>query len=116
MKKNLIGVGPFDILRSRVILLQNKCLTENLEIQLDFDRSELQKICLHEEVVELMSSHKHGEKRFTVSNGRICLGCGLKELVNGMNGRFYRILLGHSFFAKSDKFKICFSKFKRFVG
>lgn len=98
----------FRILRSVVIELQTKHDRQELtpvpvkgvKARFDKARKDLQKACRHKQVVELMSSwspRKTPKAKFT--RGRICLDCGLEEMIVLDLSRFYRVLPEPSFFA-----------------
>lgn len=84
-------VSRFKILRGIVIALQDQydrrelasVPTKRAKARLDRARKELQDICRHERVAELMSRWsppKLPKASLIYSNGRICLDCGFKEL------------------------------------
>ncbi|MEK7568499.1 MAG: hypothetical protein AAB497_00100 [Patescibacteria group bacterium] len=113
----------FKILRNIVIALQDQYdeqeLTlhpvKKLKARLDKASKELQEVCRHERVAELMSSwspKKTPKVKFVFSNGRVCLDCGLEELVSEMNCLFYRILPKSSFFTNFSEVE----KFTKFGG
>lgn len=95
MKKTKVKVSSecphFKILRGIVIALQDQYDRQELSsvpikktrARLDKARRELQEICRHERVAELMSRWsppKLPKAGLIYSNGRICLDCGFKEL------------------------------------
>lgn len=113
----------FKILRGIVIALQDQYdqqeLTQvsikKIKVRLNKAHKELQGICRHERVAELMSRWsppKLLKASFVYSNGRICLDCGLEELVSEMKGHFYRVLPEPSFFADFSELE----KFTEFGG
>lgn len=100
----------FKILREVVINLQNKHDRQELtpvpitgvKARLRNALKELQEICPHENIAELMSSwspKKTPKAKLIYQSGRICLDCGIKELTSETKGHFYRILPEPSFFA-----------------
>ncbi len=98
----------FKILRGVVIVLQAEYYRcgitsiDKIKARLNKARKELQEVCPHKSVAELMSvwtPPKAPKADFINSNGRICLDCGLEELVGDLSGHFYRVLHEPSFFA-----------------
>lgn len=116
-------ISRFKILRSIVIELQEEydeqelvpVPTKGIEARLEKARKELQDICLHERVAELMSRWSPSnlpKASLVYSNGRICLDCGFKELPREPGVRFHRILFRSSFFADFSEVE----KFTEFGG
>lgn len=116
-------ISHFKILRGIVITLQDQYDQQELtsvpikktKVRLDRARKELQGICRHEKVAKLMSRWsppKLPKANLIYSNGRICLDCGLEELVSEMKGHFYRVLPEPSFFADFSEIE----KFTEFGG
>lgn len=111
MKKTKVDSdgSHFKILREIVIELQTKqhrnlgsTRPKRIKAILDRASKELQEICPHKNVAELMSSwspKKTPKAKFIFSSGRVCLDCGLKELASETKGHFYRVLPEPSFFA-----------------